>query len=115
MLYRDYRQMTVHVIGIDKEGRVEYAKNSNLGMPTSEEGVCGYMHAEIRLLKKMPNPVTVMVSHAPCLNCAKALVKAGVQAVYYMKPYRLKDGLEYLYENGVLVYCTEINREDDLS
>lgn len=114
MSHSNCRRMTVHAIGIDKEGRVEYAKNANPGRCTGDEGACGCVHAEIRLLKKMSNPVTVMVSHAPCLNCAKALVKAGVQAVYYMKPYRLKDGLEYLYNSGVLVYCTEISREDEL-
>ena len=50
----------------------------------------------------MPNPIAVTVSHAPCLNCAKALVEAGVKTVSFLKPYRLTEGIEYLDMNGVL-------------
>jgi deoxycytidylate deaminase len=107
MAYSKCKRMTVYAMGMDKEGNTEYARNGNPGRCRDTVGTCGCTHAEARLLKKMPKPVVVSVSHAPCLECAKALVNAGVEVVTYLKPYRLKDGVEHLDQNGVLVFsCT---------
>ncbi len=98
--------MSVHAMGIDAEGNIAHASNGNPGKCRDIVGKCGCVHAEIRLLKKMPNPVAVSVSHAPCLNCAIALVEAGVQTVTYLKPYRLTAGINYLDHMGVLLFST---------
>lgn len=97
------KRMTVEAIGIDAYGFSRIARNGNDGECTGEQGKCGCIHAEIQLLNMMPNPVMMVVSHAPCLHCAKAIVNAGVRIVTYFKPYRLTDGIEYLTSNGVEV------------
>lgn len=69
----------------------------------------GVIHAEIDCMRRMKlNNIStvdssVYVTDACCLNCAKELVKAGVKEVFYVRPYRITDGLEYLSSNGVSV------------
>lgn len=103
MAYTKCKRMTVHAMGVDKDGELRYARNGNKGKCKNLEGACGCTHAEIALLEQMPNPVSVTVSHAPCENCAKALIEAGVVTVVFSKPYRLKEGVELLQRNGVHV------------
>ncbi len=50
----------------------------------------------------MVNPVMVYVSHSPCLNCARELVKAGVKYVHQSEPTELP-WIQYLESNGVTV------------
>lgn len=101
--YNECKRMTVYAVGIDEDYNMVRTRNGNYGECENIPGACGCMHAEIRLLSRMPNPVIVYVSHSPCLNCAKALVKAGVNVVYYTEPYRILDGINHLEENGVQV------------
>ena len=42
------------------------------------------------------------VTHFPCLNCTKALIQAGISAIYYHEAYRVDDyALEILARNNV--------------
>ena len=42
------------------------------------------------------------VTHFPCLNCTKALIQAGISAIYYNEAYRVDDyALEILERNNV--------------
>ena len=42
------------------------------------------------------------VTHFPCLNCTKALIQAGISAIYYHEAYRVGDyALEILERNNV--------------
>lgn len=34
---------------------------------------------------------------SPCINCAKAIVNAGIISVKYLEPYRITDGLDLLF------------------
>jgi dCMP deaminase len=43
------------------------------------------------------------VTHAPCHDCAKLIVNAGLMRVYYKTPYRLTDGVDLLKRAGLLV------------
>lgn len=43
---------------------------------------------------------TAVISHAPCLECAKALHGVGVNWVVYLDHYKTEDGINYLYRNG---------------
>jgi dCMP deaminase len=43
------------------------------------------------------------VTHAPCLNCARMVINAGIAKVTYRVPYRLNDGVELLTQGGVEV------------
>lgn len=84
------------------------ATNGNEGECTGEIGNCGCTHAEINLLRKMPDPIVVIVSHSPCLDCARALVAAGVMEVQYGEEYRKTEGIDYLIAHGVKI--TKIDR-----
>lgn len=86
----------------DAAGNIAVDRNGQYGDCTGEVGNCGCIHAERSLLIQMPHPYAVFVSHSPCLDCAKALVAAGVVMVKYLKPYRSADGIRYLHENGVI-------------
>lgn len=100
------KRMLVRAFGINvKESKTAYAENRNFNAEgcTDEPGKCGCTHAEINLLLELPNPDVVVVSHSPCINCAKSLVEAKVKVVTYMEEYRIRDGIEYLEKNGVKV------------
>lgn len=92
----------VTAIGITRD-ETQYGINHNEGECTGEVGNCGCIHAEADLLSKMNNPEVVVVSHSPCLECAKKLVQAGVSTVYFLHLYRKTEGLDYLLDNEVRV------------
>lgn len=97
------KRMEVWAIGKDKEGNIECCRNYNKDNNcTKEIGNCGCTHAEIALLNKMKHPVLVVLSHSPCLDCAKALIEAGVQTVLYLKSYRNRDGIKELLVNNII-------------
>ena len=78
--------------------------NYNLTECTGVKGKYGCIHAEIALLKRIHNPQTVWISHAPCLKCAKALYRAGVKKMKFENEYRSRAGVEFLMNHGVIVY-----------
>lgn len=43
----------------------------------------------------------LFVTHQPCLECAMMLVNAGIDQVWFVEPYRLKDGLDFLNSAGI--------------
>lgn len=93
----------VMAVGQDAQGRVAYATNGNETKCTGVQGQCGCIHAEAALLQIMPNPKSVILTHSPCMACARLLIDAGVELVRYARPYRLSDGLHYLRRMGVRV------------
>jgi deoxycytidylate deaminase len=66
------------------------------------------IHAEINAMKKLSwwrrFGSVVVVTHSPCLDCARYLVRWGVAAVVYREAYRFRDGLDYLLSEGVQVF-----------
>lgn len=99
--YSKCKRMTVHALGFGRNGEVEETTNGNLTECKNIPGACGCIHAEIRLLEKLPNPEFVSTTHSPCLDCAKALVEAGVERVFSYAFYRKSDGIKYLLDHGV--------------
>lgn len=99
------KRMKVVAIGITVDGTIGKARNYNHKECSNVPGACGCTHAEINLLEQMSydNPKMVIVSHSPCLDCAKRLVEEGVLTVMYHEEYRVTDGIDYLRENGVHV------------
>lgn len=44
------------------------------------------------------------ITHFPCLNCTKALIQAGIRAIYYLNDYRVDDyALELLKRNNIQI------------
>jgi len=45
----------------------------------------------------------IFCTHAPCLECAKAIFMSGITSFFYESEYRSNDGLEFLQKCGVEV------------
>lgn len=43
----------------------------------------------------------VIITHSPCINCAKVLFGVGVASVSYINEFRTTDGLDYLVKRGI--------------
>jgi dCMP deaminase len=53
----------------------------------------------------------LFITHAPCLQCARMIITAGITTVTYMIPYRLRDGVELLLAAGINIVCQAIDLE----
>ena len=62
------------------------------------------LHAESNAIAKLARcsesgeGATAFITHQPCMECAKLLYQSGIREVYYVHPYRLHDGLDFLKE-----------------
>lgn len=65
------------------------------------------IHAEINAISKVARSTnssedaTMFITHAPCIECAKALFQSGIRNVYYRDAYRNNDGVKFLEKLGV--------------
>jgi dCMP deaminase len=70
-----------------------------------ETGKSGFIHAEVNALIKMdynnPKRKKMYVTHAPCPVCAKCIINAGIDEVYYEKNYVTLEGVNILKEAGI--------------
>ena len=82
------------------------------GTPSGFENICEdpdtgltkpyVLHAEANAITKIArsgnssDQATLYVTHAPCLECAKLIIQAGIKRVVYSHNYRLTDGIELL-------------------
>lgn len=78
------------------------------GLPNTcdreEAGNCGCIHSEINALLKLDytEPHKIMfITDSPCAACAKAIINAGIDKVYYLREYRIRDGLDLLRQAGI--------------
>jgi dCMP deaminase len=67
------------------------------------------LHAESNAISKLARSSeagldsTLFVTHAPCINCAKAIYQAGIKAVYYAKDWRSGEGVHFLNKCDITV------------
>ncbi len=94
------------------------------GTPRGFENVCedeetgrtkGYvLHAEANAITKVArstndcSKATLYTTAAPCLECAKLIIQAGIVRVVYSVAYRLTDGLDLLERAGIEVNYVEL-------
>lgn len=86
------------------------------GTPSGFENVCEdaegltkpyVLHAEANAITKIARSSnssegsTLYVTAAPCLECAKLIIQAGIRRVIYSQPYRLDEGLRLLQRAGI--------------
>ena len=88
------------------------------GTPCGFENVCEdeegctkpyVLHAEANAITKMAKSnnsslgATLYVTAAPCMECAKLIIQAGIERVVYRDAYRVTDGIDLLVRAGVKV------------
>jgi dCMP deaminase len=68
------------------------------------------LHAEMNALMKVAQSTesstgaTLFCTHAPCMDCAKAIYQAGISTVYYKETYRDDRGVKFLTQGGLDVH-----------
>lgn len=88
------------------------------GTPSGFENICEdengitkpyVLHAEANAITKVAKSgnnslcATLYVTAAPCLECAKLIIQAGISRVVYKDEYRLTDGVDLLRKAGITV------------
>jgi len=89
------------------------------GTPAGFENVCEdpatgktkpyVLHAEANAITKVAKSgnnsqgATLYVTDAPCLECAKLIIQAGIKRVVYVIEYSVRDGIELLRRAGIEV------------
>jgi dCMP deaminase len=93
------------------------------GTPSGFENICEdetdttkpyVLHAEANAITKIARSgnnsdgATLYVTDAPCIECSKLIIQAGIRRVIYGRKYRLTDGLQLLQRAGIeLIYLPE--------
>ncbi len=89
------------------------------GFPNVCEGEDGLtvpcvLHAEANAITKIARSgnnsdgATLYVTDAPCIECAKLIIQAGIKRVLFSRAYRLTDGIELLRKANIEVQQIEI-------
>ena len=71
------------------------------------------LHAEANAITKIARSgnnsdgATLYVTDAPCIECAKLIIQAGIKRVIYARSYRLSDGIDLLKEADIEVQQIE--------
>ena len=88
------------------------------GTPSGFENVCEdeqnitlpyVLHAEANAITKIARSnnnsenATLYVTDAPCIECAKLIIQAGIKRVIYNRNYRIEDGINLLKRAGITV------------
>lgn len=89
------------------------------GTPAGFENICEdpstgktkpyVLHAEANAITKVAKSgnnsdgATLYVTDAPCMECSKLIIQAGIKRVVYMIEYSVKDGIELLRRAGIEV------------
>lgn len=47
------------------------------------------------------------MTDAPCIECSKLIIRAGIKRVVYARSYRLTDGIDLLAEAGIEIVHIE--------
>lgn len=97
------------------------------GTPCGFENICEddnnktkpyVLHAEANAITKVAGSnnnsrgATIYITHAPCLECAKLIIQAGIKRVVYSEEYRLTEGIDLLKRAGIEVEFLPIPEMD---
>lgn len=73
------------------------------------------LHAEANAITKIARSgnnsggATLYVTDAPCIECSKLIIQAGIIRVVYNRSYRLTDGIELLRKAGIEVVQVDLD------
>jgi len=88
------------------------------GTPSGFENICEdenhltkpyVLHAEANAITKIARSgnnsdgATLYVTDAPCIECSKLIIQAGIKRVIYARQYRLTEGIDLLKRSGIEV------------
>jgi dCMP deaminase len=94
------------------------------GTPSGFENICEdennvtkpyVLHAEANAITKVAassnssRDATIYVTSAPCIECAKLIIQAGIKRVVYASKYRMEDGIDLLRRANVEVVYIDIS------
>ena len=97
------------------------------GTPSGFENICEdennvtkpyVLHAEANAITKVAassnnsTGATIYVTNAPCIECSKLIIQAGIKRVVYSKEYRLTDGCDLLRRAGITVDHIPLDETD---
>lgn len=97
------------------------------GTPSGFENVCEdennvtkpyVLHAEANAITKIARSsnnsdgATLYVTAAPCIECAKLIIQAGVSRVIYSEEYRIEDGINLLRRAGIEVKYIPVEQDN---
>ncbi len=95
------------------------------GTPSGFENVCEdennitkpyVLHAEANAITKVAKSnnssenATLYVTTAPCMECSKLIIQAGIRRVVYSNNYSKKEGINLLKRAGIEVVYMELNK-----
>ena len=69
------------------------------------------LHAEANAITKLARShnnsdgATLYVTDAPCIECSKLIIQAGIKRIVYSHPYRLSDGIDLMRRAGIEIKC----------
>lgn len=96
------------------------------GTPSSFPNICEdeqgvtrpyVLHAEANAITKVARSnnssegSTLYVTTAPCMECSKLIIQAGIRRVVYTEEYRITDGLTLLRDAGIEVLHLSLKDE----
>lgn len=97
------------------------------GTPSGFENVCEdesnvtkpyVLHAEANAITKIARSsnnsdgATLYVTAAPCIECAKLIIQAGISRVIYSEEYRIEDGINLLRRAGIEVKYIPVKQDN---
>ena len=97
------------------------------GTPSGFENICEdetgttkayVLHAEANAITKVAKSAnncdgsTLYITAAPCIECAKLIIQAGIKRVVYSEEYRLTDGIDLLRRAGIEVILNSGETEE---
>lgn len=97
------------------------------GTPSGFENVCEdennvtkpyVLHAEANAITKIARSsnnsdgATLYVTAAPCIECAKLIIQAGISRVVYSEEYRIEDGINLLRRAGIEVKYIPVEQDN---
>ena len=94
-----------------------YCNREQLRIPSGQRyELCRSVHAEANAITKVAKSAnncdgsTLYITAAPCIECSKLIIQAGIRRVVYSDDYRSEEGLDLLRRVGI--ECVQIPGEE---
>mgnify|MGYP000094833270 CR=1 FL=1 len=112
------RRANAIAFDVREKGRPVREGNSPVGKPLKDENgkTKPYvLHAEANAITKVAKSAnncdgsTLYITAAPCIECSKLIIQAGIKRVVYCEEYRSEEGLDLLRKVGIECIQREID------